>query len=108
MNLATLSHHLAPRSWKTTVIRCLTILMIALCSLTPIGDVAPAQAATMYIYPTFKSDAAADQKLYVYTSSNGTSFSLLSNTGFGGPTGVLRDPSLIRHTDGRYYIAFTV
>lgn len=68
----------------------------------------PAAAATAYVFTTFKGDAAADEKLWVYTSTNGASFSLLSNTGFGGPTGVLRDPSLMKHTDGRYYIAFTV
>ena len=67
-----------------------------------------ASAATTYIFATFKGDAAADEKLWIYTSSNATSFNLLSNTGFGGPTGVLRDPSIMKHTDGKYYIAFTV
>ncbi|HEX3044894.1 MAG TPA: RICIN domain-containing protein [Bacillota bacterium] len=68
----------------------------------------PVNAATTYIFTTFKGDAAADEKLWVYTSSNGTSFNLFSQTGFGGPTGVLRDPSIMKHTDGKYYIAFTV
>ncbi|MCL6590059.1 MAG: RICIN domain-containing protein [Firmicutes bacterium] len=68
----------------------------------------PVSAATTYIFTTFKGDAAADEKLWVYTSTNGTSFTLFSETGFGGPTGVLRDPSVMKHTDGKYYIAFTV
>lgn len=69
---------------------------------------APALAQSTYVFTTFKGDAAADQKLWVYTATTATSFKLLSNTYFGGGTGVLRDPSIIKHTDGKYYIAYTV
>jgi hypothetical protein len=106
MNVAALIHRLASCAWQVNAVRP-TVLVIALITLM-LGNTTTAHAATMYIYTTFKGDAAADQKLYVYTSTNGTSFSLLSNTGFGGPTGVLRDPSIMKHSDGRYYIAFTV
>jgi hypothetical protein len=68
----------------------------------------PAAAATTYLFTTFKGDAAAEQKLWVHTSADGTSFSLVAPATFAGPTGVLRDPSIMKHTDGRYYIAFTV
>ncbi|AVT34217.1 hypothetical protein C6361_06300 [Plantactinospora sp. BC1] len=67
----------------------------------------PASAASSYVYTTFKGDGAADQELWVYQSTNGTSFSVLADTNYRGPTGVLRDPSIIRH-NGRYYIAYTV
>ena len=67
-----------------------------------------AHAATRYIYATFKGDAAADEKLSIYTSSDAVNYSLFAATGYGGPTGVLRDPSIIKHTDGKYYIAHTV
>jgi len=66
-----------------------------------------AATVTRYILTTFKSDAAADEKLWVYTSPDATNFTVLSDTGYGGPTGVLRDPSIMKHTDGRYYVAFT-
>jgi hypothetical protein len=68
---------------------------------------APAKAASTYVYTTFKGDGAADQELWVYQSTNGTSFSVLADTNYRGPTGVLRDPSIIKH-NGRYYIAYTV
>jgi hypothetical protein len=68
----------------------------------------PLCGASTYIFTTFKGDAAADEKLWVYTSTDAVTFTLLSNTGFGGPTGVLRDPSIMKHTDGKYYIAFTI
>jgi len=68
----------------------------------------PAGAATRYVFTTFYGDAAADEKLSVYTSTDGLAFKLLSDTGYGGPTGVLRDPSIMRHTDGKYYVAYTL
>jgi hypothetical protein len=67
----------------------------------------PASAATTLIYTTFKGDGAADQELWVYQSTNGgTSYSVLHDTNFRGPTGVLRDPSIIKR-DSTYYVAYT-
>lgn len=68
----------------------------------------PAPAATRYIFSTFYGDAVADEKLGIYTSTDGLNFTLLSKTGYGGPTGVLRDPSIMKHSDGKYYVAYTV
>lgn len=68
---------------------------------------APAQAAGPFVYPTFKGDGAADQELWIYQSTNATSFSVLADTNYRGPSGVLRDPSIIRYNN-RYYIAYTV
>jgi hypothetical protein len=68
----------------------------------------PAWAATRYVFTTFLGDAAAQEKLSVYTSTDGLKFTLLSNTGYGGPTGVLRDPSILKHKDGKYYVAYTL
>ncbi len=68
----------------------------------------PAEAATRYVFTVFLGDAVADEKLSVYTSPNGLDFTLLANTNYGGPTGVLRDPTIMKHTDGKYYVAYTV
>src|SRR6187551_1754003 len=67
-----------------------------------------ANAATRYVFATFLGDDASKEKLSLYTSKNGLDFTLLSNTGYAGPTGVLRDPSIMKHTDGLYYIAYTI
>jgi hypothetical protein len=96
------------KSLKNKVMLIFSALVIGLSGVTSYLITTPASAATTYIFATFKGDAAADEKLWIYTSSNATSFSLLSNTGFGGPTGVLRDPSIMKHSDGKYYVAFTV
>jgi hypothetical protein len=68
----------------------------------------PSAAATRYVFAAFKGDSAENEKLSIYTSSDGLNFALLSNTGYSGPTGVLRDPSLMKHSDGQYYVAYTV
>ena len=64
-------------------------------------------AATTYVFSTFKGDDAAGMKLSIYTSTDSVNFTLLSDTGFGGNTSYLRDPSIMRHTDGKYYLAYT-
>jgi hypothetical protein len=69
----------------------------------------PAEAAgTRYIFSSFGGDLPAEETLSIYTSTNGLDFTLLSHTGYSGPTGVLRDPSIMKHTDGKYYVAYTV
>jgi len=78
---------------------------LALAALTASGA---ANAATRYVFATFGGDDASKEKLSLYTSKNGLDFTLLANTGYAGPTGVLRDPSIMRHTDGQYYIAYTL
>ena len=74
-----------------------------------LADASVAQAASYnYVFTTFLGDAASQEKLSVYTSVDGRTFSLLSNTGYADPaTGVLRDPSIMKHTNGKYYIAYT-
>ncbi|MBM2618422.1 family 43 glycosylhydrolase [Actinoplanes sp. LDG1-06] len=90
---------------KTRLSRWLAALLGAVAVLTV---PAPAHAATTLVYATFKGDAQADEELWLYQSTNGgTSYSVLADTNFHGPTGVLRDPSILKH-NGRYYIAYTV
>ncbi|HVZ87548.1 MAG TPA: glycoside hydrolase family 43 protein [Polyangia bacterium] len=67
----------------------------------------PAVQAGSYVFSTFTGDALADEQLSIYKSSDALDFTLVANTGFAGPSGALRDPSIMRHTDGRYYVAYT-
>lgn len=67
-----------------------------------------AQAATRYIFSTFAGDAPTAERLSIYTSEDGLAFTLFSNTDYAGPTGVLRDPSIMRHVDGKFYVAYTI
>ncbi len=85
----------------------LLILLITTLGLVPFAAPPPVLAATTYVYATFQSDSAAGQKLWIYTSGDAVNYSQYAATGFGGNTGVLRDPTLLKHTDGKYYVAFT-
>ncbi|MEO8903844.1 MAG: glycoside hydrolase family 43 protein, partial [Polyangiaceae bacterium] len=73
-----------------------------------LGTSRTSSAATRYVFATFQGDEADKQKLSLYTSENGLDFTRLADTGYTGPTGVLRDPSITKHTDGKYYIAYTI
>jgi hypothetical protein len=94
------------KSWQKTTLYLFSILIMTLALFMP--SLASNQAlATNYIFSTFYSDATAGEKLWIYTSTDATNFTLFCNTGYSGPTGVLRDPSIMKYTDGKYYIAFT-
>ncbi|KAK7687103.1 hypothetical protein QCA50_009604 [Cerrena zonata] len=58
-----------------------------------------------YVFTAFTS--VSESNLYVYTSQDGTNFNLLKGPAYTPPTGLIRDPSVILHTDGLYYIAYT-
>lgn len=64
----------------------------------------PARATT-FIYATFTDDTGPGMKLKIYTSTDAVNYTLLQNTGF--PSGYLRDPSIMKWTDGKYYVAYT-
>jgi hypothetical protein len=59
-----------------------------------------------FVFSVF-NDAAPASTLQIYTSNDALNFTLLLDTAFGGPTGNLRDPSIMKHTDGKFYVAHT-
>lgn len=82
--------------------------MIAAATACVFSAAGSARAATRFVFATFKSDAVADEKLFTYDSNDGLNFSLLSSTGYSGPSpGTLRDPSIIKYFDGKYYVVHT-
>lgn len=53
--------------------------------------------AAPYVLTAFTS--ASESNLYVYTSNDGTTFSLLKGPAYTPPSGLIRDPSVIKHTE---------
>jgi hypothetical protein len=54
------------------------------------------------------SHCTIDQKLYLWDSNDGLSWRLLNGgPSYSAPSGVIRDPSIFKHTDGRYYVCYT-
>ncbi|MEU9734527.1 glycoside hydrolase family 43 protein [Streptomyces sp. NPDC048002] len=65
----------------------------------------PSGSATRYtIVPFPHSD---DGTVNVYQSDDATDFRLLRSSAYTPPAGRIRDASVIRHTDGYYYVTYT-
>jgi len=94
-----------PAFFSRFVRSSLQVMAVAVLAFQAVPRVAA--AAPVYIFVTFTGDGAEDMKLRIYTSTDAINYSLYSITGYGGPTGSLRDPSIMKHTDGRYYLVFT-
>lgn len=58
-----------------------------------------------YVMTAFTN--SSESNMYVYDSANATNFSLVRANAYTPPSGLIRDPSVIRHTDGYYYLVHT-
>ncbi|MEU4743961.1 glycoside hydrolase family 43 protein [Actinosynnema sp. NPDC023658] len=61
--------------------------------------------APHYVMTAFTN--SSESNMYVYDSANATNFTLVRGNAYTPPSGLIRDPSVIRHTDGYYYIVYT-
>lgn len=50
---------------------------------------------------------SSESNMYVYDSANATNFTLVRANAYRPPSGLIRDPSVLRHTDGYYYVVYT-
>ncbi|GIE95665.1 glycoside hydrolase family 43 protein [Paractinoplanes rishiriensis] len=61
--------------------------------------------APHYVMTAFTN--SSESNMYVYTSSDATSWNLVRSNAYTPPSGLVRDPSVLRHTDGYYYLVYT-
>jgi hypothetical protein len=95
------SHHKKTAKMKKLL---LPLIVIGILSC---GVSQPVKAAGEYVFATFRDDGTTPENLWIYTSADGLNYNMLSH-GYSGPTGVLRDPSIMKYTDGKYYVCHTV
>lgn len=92
----------------STTMLYVALLSFLLCSIvaaSPVELVGPElspelfkrEVNSQYVFTAFT--AASESNLYVYTSNDGTNFSLLKGPAYTPPTGLIRDPSVILHTE---------
>ena len=75
-------------------------------SLVAVPSVASAAGpAPHYLMTAFTN--SSESNMYVYDSANATNFTQVRANAYTPPSGLIRDPSVIRHTDGYYYIVYT-
>ncbi|MFJ9519905.1 glycoside hydrolase family 43 protein [Kitasatospora sp. NPDC101801] len=65
----------------------------------------PAGTATRYTMTAFTN--SSESNMYVYDSPDATGYRVVKSSAYTPPSGLIRDPSIIRHTDGRYYLTYT-
>ena len=91
---------------RRSVLAALTAL--AATTLTLVAAPPAAQAAgpvPHYVMTAFTN--SSESNMYVYDSANATDYSLIRANAYTPPSGLIRDPSVMRHTDGYYYIVYT-
>ena len=62
-------------------------------------------APSRYIFTLFTN--SSESNMYVYQSDDGINYTCIKGPAYIPPAGLVRDPSLIKHTDGAYYIVYT-
>ncbi|QYR19243.1 glycoside hydrolase family 43 protein [Paenibacillus sp. sptzw28] len=91
----------ATSKWITAML-CI-LLALSLCVVVRSGT---AEAATnVYTMSAFTN--TSESNLYMYQSYDGTNFGLMKGPAYTPPTGLIRDPSIMKHSDGKYYIVYT-
>ncbi|WP_446222223.1 hypothetical protein ACTWPB_20655 [Nocardia sp. IBHARD005] len=75
-------------------------------SLGPGVGVDPNRTPVRYTMTAFRTDS--DTTLAVYESTDGTDFTPVREHAYSPPVGLVRDPSVLLHTDGHYYLTYTI
>ena len=65
------------------------------------------QATTASRYTMTAFTNSSESNMYVYRSADAANFDLAKGPAYTPPTGLIRDPSVMRHADGRYHLVYT-
>lgn len=64
-----------------------------------------ASVPSRYTFTVFTNSSQSN--MYVYQSNDGLNFSQIAGPAYTPPTGLVRDPSIMRYNDGLYYVTYT-
>jgi hypothetical protein len=87
---------------------CFFCFLLGLLLLIAIGlphQSAQAATTTQYLFAVFTN--GSESNMYLYQAADALNFNLVKGPAYTPPGGLVRDPSLMRHTDSYYYIAYT-
>ncbi|MER6831375.1 glycoside hydrolase family 43 protein [Streptosporangium sp. NPDC000563] len=90
------------RRYHRALAALFTVVMAVV--LTPVAAHA-AGPVPHYLMTAFTN--SSESNMYVYDSPNASTFSLVRANAYTPPSGLIRDPSVLRHTDGYYYLVYT-
>ncbi|MCK6075128.1 glycoside hydrolase family 43 protein [Paenibacillus silvae] len=63
--------------------------------------------ATTSVYTMTAFTNTSESNMYIYESYNATHYGLVKGPAYTPPSNLIRDPSIIKHTDGLYYVVYT-
>ncbi|WP_427180277.1 AbfB domain-containing protein [Paenibacillus sp. TC-CSREp1] len=63
--------------------------------------------ATTSVYTMTAFTNTSESNMYIYESYNATHYGLLKGPAYTPPSNLIRDPSIMKHTDGLYYVVYT-
>ncbi|NLV78714.1 MAG: glycoside hydrolase family 43 protein [Rhodococcus sp.] len=84
-----------------------TVLLVVAGMLIAFPSTSGAESPSKWRYTMVAFSNDSDRDLDVYESSDGTDFEPVGLSTYRPPSGLVRDPSIFRHTDGMYYLTYT-
>jgi sucrose-6-phosphate hydrolase SacC (GH32 family) len=81
------------------------VLLGTLISVPASAAAPPAGSISRYTMTAFTN--SSESNMYVYDSNDATGYRLLRGPAYTPPSGLIRDPSIMKHTDGYYWIVYT-
>lgn len=92
---------------KRSVLSAVAVVMMIVAGVVVSPAVAGAAPSPSWRYTLVGFSNTTDRAMDVYQSSDATNFDLLQKAAYRPASGLVRDPSIFRHTDGYYYVTYT-
>ncbi|MFZ2175269.1 MAG: glycoside hydrolase family 43 protein [Rhodococcus sp. (in: high G+C Gram-positive bacteria)] len=92
---------------KRTCFSAISMVMLAVAGLLVAAPGSSGAAPPAWRYTMVAFSNASDRDMDVYESGDATQFQPVRLSAFRPPSGLVRDPSIFRHTDGFYYVTYT-
>lgn len=100
-----IGHTAAVMPTKRTGLSAMTLALAVLGGLLVAPSTSGAAPSLQYTMVAFSNDS--DRDMDVYGSADATQFQSLQQAAYRPPSGLVRDPSIFRSTDGFYYLTYT-
>ena len=83
------------------------LIVIAPALVAPAANAAAPPPGSISRYTMTAFTNSSESNMYVYEANDATGYRLLRGPAYTPPSALIRDPSIIRHTDGAYYVVYT-
>jgi hypothetical protein len=92
---------------RRKVFSAVAVLLAALVIAPTPSEAAAPPAGSISRYTMTAFTNSSESNMYVYDSPDATGFTLRKGPAYTPPSGLIRDPSIFKHTDGYYYLTYT-